>query len=207
MKSISLIVLVVATIIAGCSPKFTYTWKDTSFQKNEFKKILIHGITDNEGKATLFEVTMVDAFKSQGIEAISSSIQYGAIASNEDPDKKIQKLLDDGIDAVLTIAVVDKNTETVYNQGATYSVPSYGRTYRGYSYRTTSTVQEPGYYTQETTYLLETNFYALEEAGDEDLTPLVWSAQSEESEPSNAKKFNQKYCELIITQMKEDGIL
>ena len=110
------------------------------------------------------------------------------------------------MDAILTVAVVDQNTETVYNEGMTYSVPTYGRTYRGYAYRTNVYVQEPGYYSQETTYLLETNLYQItdiSEKGD----ALIWAAQSEESEPGNVKKFNQKYCERIMEQLKADGVL
>ncbi len=193
-------------ILAACSPKFSYTWTQPNYEKGEIDKILIHGISQTPGKATLFENTMAGVFKDNGIEAISSALTYGNKYSEADLETKLQKLLNDGVDAILTVAVVDQNTETVYNQGMTYSVPAYGRTYRGYAYRTNVYVQEPGYYSQETTYLLETNLYKITDVTDKG-DALVWAAQSEESEPGNVKKFNQKYCELIMEQLKADGIL
>ena len=204
--SIHLITMSLAIGLFSCSPKFSYTWKQPGYEKTDFDKILIHGISQTPGKATLFENTMVNVFKESGVEAISSALTYGDKYSEADLETKLQKLLGDGVDAILTVAVVDQNTETVYNEGMTYSVPTYGRTYRGYAYRTNVYVQEPGYYSQETTYLLETNLYQItdiSEKGD----ALIWAAQSEESEPGNVKKFNQKYCERIMEQLKADGVL
>lgn len=192
--------------MSACTPQFSYTWTQPDFQAKGFNKILIHGISETQGKADLFETTMTKVFKSKGINAISSSLTYGNKAQDQDMDSKISQLMADGVDAVMTVAIVDKNTETVYNEGMTYTVPSYGRTYRGYAHRTYSTVQEPGYYSEETTYLLEINLYELtSESSNSDA--IIWAAQSEESKPTNPKKFNESYCEQIYEQLVVDDVL
>jgi hypothetical protein len=202
------VAMLVLLALTQCTPKFS-TWTSPNYEAKTFEKIVVYGISNNITNRLRYESTMVAVLKEAGIDAVSA---YDYKKDNNKSTEAetaaiLQQLLDDGVDGIITTALVDKNVETVYNPGATYSVPSYGRTFRGYSYRTYGYVQEPGYYSQETTYLLENNFYQISENGDEDNDGLIWSAQSEESKPSNQDKMNQKYAERILHQLKADGIL
>ena len=206
MKTVALLLVILT--MTNCTPKFS-TWTSPNYEVKTFNKIVVYGISNNITSRLRYESTMVAVLKAAGIDAVSA-YDYkkdGNESSEAESAAILQALLDDGIDGIITTALVDKNVETVYNPGSTYSVPSYGRTFRGYSYRTTGYVQEPGYYSQETTYLLENNFYMVSENGDNDNDALIWSAQSEESKPNNQDKMNEKYAKRILHQLKADGIL
>lgn len=115
-----------------------------------------------------------------------------------------QKLKDNNIDGLLVLSLLDKRQEEVYVEGHTtthtettpqqvYVEPVYNYHYDGYNdrydpyyrdyytyYQTVqTTVTEPGYYENQTTLYLESNFYRVSDA------TLVWSGQSEVVDPSS----------------------
>lgn len=204
---VTALVLVLFTM-TQCTPKFS-SWTSPNYEAKTFKKIVVYGISNNVTNRLRYESTMVAVLKEAGIDAVSA-YDYkkdGNESTEAESAAILQALLNDGVDGIITTALVDKNVEQVYNPGSTYSVPSYGRTFRGYSYRTSGFVQEPGYYSQQTTYLLENNFYQISENGAEDNDALIWSATSKESEPNNQDKMNEKYAKSIVQKLKADGIL
>jgi len=204
----TIVAALVVLTLTQCSPKFS-TWTNPNYEAKTFNKIVVFGISANITNRLRYESTMVAVLKEAGYNAVSAYDYKTDQTKLTEAEIKalVQELLDDGVDAIMTTALVDKNVETNYNPGSTYSVPTYGRTFRGYSYRTYGYVQEPGYYTQETIYLLENNFYQITENGDDNNDALIWSAQSEESKPQNQDKMNQKYAERLLAQLKADGIL
>jgi len=189
--------------LVGCSPQFSSVWKQPDYQKTSFSKVIVFGITDNLEGRTRYERAMVQVLSENGVSAVAS---LDFFENPKEPsqlsENQIEKRLrDNGIDGVFTAAVVDVQVEEVYNSGATYTTPVYGRTFRGYYYRTYARVQEPGYYSQYTNYLIENNVYNLNSGG------LIWTAQSKESSPGNPEKFSVKYSTRVVEQLKADGIL
>jgi len=115
-----------------------------------------------------------------------------------------QKLMENHIDGLLVLSLLDKVEEQVYVEGHTtthssstpttvYVEPVYNYHYDGYNdrydpyynnyytyYETVqTTVTEPGYYENQTTLYLESNFYRVNDSS------LVWSGQSEVVDPSD----------------------
>ena len=109
-----------------------------------------------------------------------------------------QKLKDNNIDGLLVLSLLDRREEQVYVEGHTtthstttpqqgFVEPVYNYHYDGYNdrydpyyndyyvyYETVqTTVTTPGYYENQTTLYLESNFYRVSDAS------LVWSGQSE----------------------------
>ena len=107
------------------------------------------------------------------------------------------------------ILTIDKDKETDYVQGATYSAyPGYyGRGFRGYYGAYGGMIQEPGYYTTTNVFVLQFNFYQLNNPGTDAYNALVWTVQDKVDEPSNPEKFTSKYCEKLVESMKADGII
>ncbi|MCD4711191.1 MAG: hypothetical protein K8R52_10115, partial [Bacteroidales bacterium] len=62
-------------------------------------------------------------------------------------------------------------------------------------------VYSPGYYTTDKTYYIETNFYDLEE------DQLLWSIQSEASNPSSLDSWFDRYAYDLITELKKEGLI
>ena len=115
-----------------------------------------------------------------------------------------QKLKENGVDGLLVLSLLDKKEEQVYVEGHTtthssstpttvYVEPVYNYHYDGYNdrydpyynnyytyYETVqTTVTEPGYYENQTTLYLESNFYRVSDAS------LAWSGQSEVVNPAD----------------------
>ena len=107
------------------------------------------------------------------------------------------------IDGVLTVALLHEETKERYVAGssayAPYSYGYYGSYYGYYSYRY-PTVYEPGYYSTEKTYFIETNLFDVESGA------LVWSMQSQSYSPANLESFAKGYAALVAYQLKKDGI-
>ena len=130
----------------------------------------------------------------------ASAVQQSMISREE----LVQKLKDNNIDGLLVLSLLDKKEEQVYVEGRTtthseinpqqvYVEPVYNYHYDGYNdrydpyysdyytyYQTVqTTVTEPGYYENQTTLYLESNFYRVSDA------TLVWSGQTEVVDPSS----------------------
>jgi len=60
---------------------------------------------------------------------------------------------------------------------------------------------DPGYYTTDKNYYLEANLY---DAATEE---LVWSSQSETTNPSSIETFSRSFSTTVINQLIKDGLL
>ncbi|WP_315822938.1 hypothetical protein [Paraflavitalea speifideaquila] len=60
---------------------------------------------------------------------------------------------------------------------------------------------DPGYYTTDKTYFMETNLY---DASNE---KLIWSAQSETMNPGSIDNFVRDYPKKLVEQLVKDGLL
>jgi hypothetical protein len=117
----------------------------------------------------------------------------------------LSKIQQTGVDAILTVSLIDEASESRYVPGTTryYPYPAfgwYGSFYRYYDYWYPS-FNDPGYYVTDKTYFIETNLY------DAKTENLIWSAQSETLNPSSIDSFVEKYPPLLFSQMVKDGLL
>ena len=100
-------------------------------------------------------------------------------------DEVLEMIRKNGQDGIITIALLDEKVETRYVPGTTYSPMRYGGYYGsfgGYYGYYGSTFYDPGYYTTDKSYIVETNLY------DTGTETLAWSAQTETFDPSNPEK-------------------
>lgn len=110
-----------------------------------------------------------------------------------------------GADAILTVSLIDKETDTRYVPGSYDYAPYprynfYGRFWGYYSYWY-PVIYTPGYYVNEKTYYIETNLY------DANTQELVWSAQSETYSPSGLHDFASEYAQLIAKKLKQENVI
>jgi hypothetical protein len=115
----------------------------------------------------------------------------------------IDKLKSSGVDAVITIVLLDKKKESKYVPGNMYYSPYgyyYNRFwgYRGVLYRR---IYEPGYYVTDTRYFWESNLY------DMSTQQLLYSAQTQSFDPSSSASLGHEYGKMIVQDMVKKNVL
>jgi hypothetical protein len=207
MKKITLIGIALIMIITGCtSSRITSSWKAENADTKEYKKILVLGLI-READRTIqenMENHLVNDLKELGFNAIPSLREYGPKAFDKmSEDEALNKLKNSGVDAVVTIVLLDKEKERRYVPGNMYFSP-YGFYYYdfwGYYGTLYRRIYEPGYYVTNTKYFWESNLY------DMNTKKLVYSVQTQSFDPSNSESLGHEYGKMIVKDMVKKGVL
>jgi len=200
---------VLALLVASCSPstKILGSWANPEKKAGGYQDVVIIGISESVISRQTFEDQIQKVLVQDGIKAANSSviIPPGTKPSPEEKDKFAQALKAQGHDAVLTVALLDQTQDTRYVPGTTTYAPmmygGYYRSYWGYYNRYSPMMYDPGYYTTDKSYYLEANLYDVE------TEQLVWSAQSETTNPANLEAFARTFAMVISDQMIKDGVI
>ncbi len=210
MKKLNLLAgLLLAALVTACAPstKITGSWKAPEVKAGGYGNIFVTALTDKLVARQTIENDIDTILKEDGIQASSSFeiIPPGFKATPENKEKTVKAIQDTGHDAILTIALLDQTSETRYVPGTTmYSPLGYGGFYGGfygyYSYYN-PVMYDPGYYTTDKNYYIEMNLY------DAQSEALVWSAQSETTNPSSLESFSRTFAQAVEYQLVKDGII
>jgi hypothetical protein len=146
----------------------------------------------------------VGDLQEKGYNAVSSLREYGPKAfDGMDEAAAISKLKSSGVDAVITIVLLDKKKERYYVPGRLYYSP-YGYYYnRFWGYRGTlyQRIYEPGYYVTDTEYFWESNLYDMK------TQQLIYSVQTKSFDPASSESLAHEYGKMIIQNMAEKQVL
>jgi len=115
----------------------------------------------------------------------------------------IEKLKSKGVDAVLTIVLLDKTKERYYVPGHMNYTP-YGLYYNrfwGYSRAIYGRIYSPGYYVTDTKYFWESNLYDLSSG------ELLYSSQSQSFDPPTAAVMGKEYGKLIVEDLDSKRVI
>lgn len=199
--------MALALIFSGCSTsKITSSWKAANTTAQPYKKILVLGLIRENDRS--IQQNMEDHFVSDlndlGYNAISALQEYGPKAfENMNENAAIDKLKNSGVEAVMTIVLLDKQKEKRYVPGAVnYSPYGYYQN-RFWGYRTVmySRIYEPGYYVTNTKYFWESNLYDMRNQ------KLIYSVQTQSFDPVDAESMGHEYGKLIVGNMVKQNIL
>lgn len=206
MKKIQWLVFLLL-IAAGCTTsRITSTWKAEGTTPKQYTKIMVLGLIRDADRSLQqnMENHLVGDLKDLGYNAISSLQEYGPRAfDNMSEEAAISKLKSSGVEAVLTIVLLDKEKERKYVPGNTYYSP-YGYYYnRFWGYRTTlyRRIYEPGYYITDTKYFWESNLFDMNDQ------KLVYSVQTQSFDPGNSESLGHEYGQLIINDMVKSNVI
>ena len=188
------------------STTITGTWEKENVEK-EFSHVLVAALTSNVGAKSTIEEHLGSVLQEKGLES-STSIDLLPPRFIDDENQK-QKILntikDDGIDAILTVSLIDSDTETRYVPGSTTYAPypafRYYGNFWGYYSHWSPRLYSPGYYSEDKVYYIETNLY------DAQTEELIWSAQSQTYNPENLERFSGDFSREIVERLVEDNIL
>lgn len=195
-------------IAAGCTStsKITSTWKAKNVEPKNYNKMLVLGLM-NVADRTIrekMEEHLAEDLNTLGYNAICACEVFDPKAfNNMTEEAAINKLKNQGIDAVLTVVLLDKQKESKYVPGNIYYSP-YGYYYnRFWGYRSTlyRRIYEPGYYVSDTKYFWESNLYDMASQ------QLVYSVQTQSFSPDNANILGHEYAKLIVKDIVKHKVL
>lgn len=191
----------------GCtSTRITTSWKAPDVPPKNFQKIMVLGLIRDADRTIQenMENHFVGDLKAIGIEGVSSLQAFGPKAlENLSEQEAVAKMKTSGVDAVITIVLLDKEKERKYYPGNFYYSP-YGYYHnRFWGYRTVlyRRIYEPGYYVTDTRYFWESNLYDMENQ------KLLYSAQTQSFDPSSSATLGHQYSQMIVKDMVKNGVL
>ncbi len=190
MKIKILLALSLIALMYSCmsTTKLETSWADPSFNAatmKPFTKVLVLAPLKDASSQRIAEDKIAKQLK-PGV-----AVQSYTYLTPKDTDKDLieQKLLKDGFDGVIEVHLKDVQKSTSYTPGTTYG-GWYG--YRNYS---------PGYYSEDKTFMVETNFYSLKEK------KLLWSGTTSSLNPSSLDQTMDQIIYTIKYELQKKGFL
>ncbi len=213
MKSIyiSILCFCIVFLVSSCAPttSITGSWKNKSMDSSKvYKSIFIAALVANMPAKAAIEDAFYEHAMQSGVKATRSYEIFTPKATSEAPTDKneiMEKIKATGSDAIFTVAIKDVQDQTRYVPGSAtyYGAPSYGYYnnfygyYNNYYYAETAT---EGYYTSDKVYFMECNIY---DAATEE---LIWSAQSQTTNPSKLSSAAKEYASRVVYQLRKDKV-
>jgi hypothetical protein len=193
-------------ILYSCSTsKVITTWKGSG-NPREYKKILVVGIIKDSSISLRkqMEKHLADDLKTAGYNAVPALEEFGQGGlANLEQEQTYIKLCDKGIDAVITIALLDRTKEKFYvpAQVKYYSNLYYYNRIWNYNAIQADLTSPKGHYEESTQYLWETILFDLQT-----LSP-VYTVQTKTFDPASLREMGHEHGKLIVSKMLKDKIL
>ena len=186
-------------IISSCSSstQLQNIWKNESYQKEGFKKILVFGMAGKEWKKKVYENEFGTVFKKYNVETV---IAWQVLPKGEQLTiETFEKyFVDQNIDAVLVAVETGKSTkETSYGGGTSYVSAGF----RGFYISTSPIYQVPSYLSEETIIYMDTKLFETKEG------KLVWSATSESYEPKSTSDVIKFVSLIVVDELFQEGFI
>ncbi|MFW5820645.1 MAG: hypothetical protein ACOCWA_05105 [Bacteroidota bacterium] len=198
--------IVILNSCGTTSTVITGSWERTGIEK-KYNKLVVEAFTPQEEVEEALELQMMVKLQEKGISALrhKEPLPPGPVENDKDKEEVMDNMQENGADGILTISIIDKESESRYVPGpspyAPYPRYPYYGSFWGYYDYWYPYFYGPGYYTLESVYYIETNLF---DAESED---LIWSAQSKTYEHVNLETFSKDYAEEVVEEMMEDGII
>ncbi len=208
MKNILKLIVLPLFLLYSCGTTsyITSSWKAASIPEKKYKKIVVLGLV-READRTIrekMEQHIVGDLAELGYDAVCSCDEYNPRAFEGLAEKEaIAKLRNSGVDAVLTVTLLDKEKEKYYVPGRVAYSPYYIYHNRFYGYYRTmyERIYTPGYFVTNTKYFWESNFYDLES------NTLLYSVQSQSFDPASTENLSHEYGQMIIKDMVKNQVI
>jgi len=200
--------LTLLVISCGPSHKVTSSWvsPEAKAEKKKYSKVFIAVLSQNQAAKNIVEADLEKAISAKGFQTVKSSDVFAPNFTKGNGDDKaaiLAKVRELGCDAIVTSALIDKQSEQRYVPGTTTMYSPYGGYggygfggYYGYMYPTMYST--PGYYTTEKTYFIETNVF------DVASEKMIYSIQSQAYDPNSITSASRDYTAVIVDQWLRD---
>jgi len=199
----------IAILLSACQPsqKIVTSWINPEARgKEPYKSIFVMVLAENMSTTFDIEDHMAQTLAERGNKPVISSSIFPpnfSLSENFTREQMGEAIKKAGCDAVFTIAVLDVLKVETYQPGTAYYPMNYGiyGSYHGYYSYYYPHVYSPGYYHTDKTYYIETNFFDLES------DQLLWSIQSEASNPTSIDSWFKEYSYILLKELKKEGLI
>jgi hypothetical protein len=195
-------------ILSGCesSSFITSSWKAPGVAVKNYKKIIVLGLIREEDRSVRekMEQHIVNDLRELGYDAVCSCEEYNPkFFEGLNERQAIDRLRNSGVDAVLTVTLLNKQKEKHYVPGNINYTPYSVYQNRFYGYYTTvyERIYTKGYYVTNTKYFWESNLYDL------GTNMLTYSVQSQSFEPSSTESLSHEYGRMIVKDMVSKKVI
>ncbi|MGX5819739.1 hypothetical protein ACWKWU_16200 [Chitinophaga lutea] len=209
MKKLLAVLLLGAVVSCSTTTRITDFYKgQPPSQGKTYHTIFVAALVHNLGAKASIENNVAAAAKARGYEVVKSGDVFPPNFTRENvPDREtiLSKVKASGCDAIYTVTLVNKESETRYVPGTGPYAPYprwgwYGSFWGYYSYWSPM-MYDPGYYTTDKTYYMETNLY------DAQTEQLLFSVQSATVNPNGIEDFSKSYTAAIVRELGAQGLL
>jgi hypothetical protein len=198
--------LILTALIFSCnSTKITSSWKAENVTTKPYHNIMVWGLLTEKDSSIRhqMETHLVNDLISKGYHAVSSTDVYKAKAYSKLTSAEIlAEFKNTGIDAVITIALLNKEKEEKYYPGGYQNIPAntYGNLDK-YSTTIYERVFTPGYYITSTTYFWESSFFELPGAA------ITYSVRTRSFDPLSTETLAHENGMQIIKDMVKKKLI
>jgi hypothetical protein len=185
-------------LIAGCgSTQLVNLWKDPSYQAAPLKKVLVIAMRKDQLNRRMWEDAFVSALQEDRTGTVAVASYHPFPGEVPDTLEVRDTTKAEGFDGVLLIARVERDTVKTSMPGYITEEPYTDYSYLWGTYVTRwAAVYHPDYIETQTQLSVRTDLLLAQENG-----RLVWSATSEEIDPSSADQFRKSVAELVTDEL------
>ena len=159
---------------------------------------------DDRNMQEKMEKHMIGDLAGLGYNAVSSIDEYGPKAfRNMTEEQAVDKIKSDGVDAVITIVLLNVDKETRFYPGHPRYVSSdyYHQDFERYFRTMRNRIDDGGYYVSNTRYSWESNLYDMSDRH------LLYSVQTQSFDPVSSESLGHEYGKMIIKNMEKAKLL
>ncbi|QEH43002.1 hypothetical protein [Chitinophaga sp. XS-30] len=192
-----LLCLIPLGILTGCySTNITGYWSAVDQPEKKYKKILVLGLMKDSLMRQRMELHIAGDLHELGYVAVTASDEFDALAftRTEDRDALLQ-FSEKGIDAVLTIVLLDQRTEGFFLPGSMYHLLTsyYSSLYYG--------LYAPDWYREGVKYAWETSFYDIASGS------RLYAVQTTTFDPQSIEKLSHEYGKVVVKCMQQHKVI
>ena len=196
------VAMLIFFLVSCASTKLTSVWNDAKYD-GSLHNVMVVGVSENAKKRKVFEDVFVEAFKKNGVKAISS---MDVIPSEAALDKDNIKgaALKHGAEAILVTSLIQAGMSTKH--GPRHGAPT-RRHYGQYSqfgtyYGMVSMHRNMAdYSSRKMRVSLQNNLY------DTDTEKLIWSATSESVEPKTVREIVEQLSGPVMKNLRDSKLI
>lgn len=205
--------MVLGLFLYGCSTTSTVitgSWtNDKAERPSKYNHIVVTPLIADASINTDMETELAKSLAARDVQVEMGRLflpkEYTNTPTENDKAKILESVKTSGADAILTVSIIDKESETRYVPGsyayAPYPTHSYYGNFWGYYNYWTPRVYDPGYYVTEKFYYVETNLF------DAQSEELIWSAQTETYDTPTIESFTDDFSRKIANELKDAGLI
>jgi hypothetical protein len=199
------LLLVTAFFFSCSSSKITSSWRAENAVTKPYHNVMVWCLLPEKDSALRkqMETHLVSDLVGKGYHAVASTEVYKAKAYKKlSANEIITEFKSTGVDAVITIVLLDKEKEDKYYPGGFYNQPAnMNSNFDRYYSNVYERVFVPGYYISTTTYFWESSLFEVK------VDKMVYSAHTTSFDPKSTERLADENGLLIIKDMVRKKVI